>query len=624
MHPSLALPEPAAVETKRRAATAHLTWSQPILIAAWFGLLAGILEGGIANFLRGVPGFAVRVSPEILWIAPVFNLLLFLLMGLGLATLFRLKSKIPSVSLSAGFFTWVTLFGLLLLLGKINQIASLILSLGVGVQMARLLRGHEPRALTFFRKSVGILIIGALLIGTAGAYWGSGRERYLVSKLPQPKPGAPNIILITLDTLRADHVSSYGYGRATTPNLDRLAKGGVLFENAFANSSWTLPAHASMFTGLLPHEHRADWTQPLDGKQITLAEALAAHGYRTAAFAANTSYVSPEWGLGRGFTRFEVYGNSLIEDAASTVFGKKLALNVLPRVGYFDIPGRKKASDVNEEFLDWVDQTHGRPFFAFLNYLDLHDPYLIDSPYQTRFSDNVTNGELINFQFQANAFRRKPKLTVQEIQAEVDSYDGCLAYLDAKLGELFGELSRRGLDKNTLVIVTSDHGEAFGNHDLFGHGNSLYIDTLHVPLVFIWPGKIPSGARVSQLVSLHDISATVIALLGETNAPSFPGKSLVGFWSGIQEQEASEIVLSELSPGRFKDGPPNYPATKGGLKSLVTEQWHFILSESGRAELYAWREDPNETRNLAESPAGRMVAEEFKQRLNSLTMPGGN
>jgi arylsulfatase A-like enzyme len=595
-----------------------------LLIAVWFGFFAGLTEGLAANFLRGVPGFAVRVSSTILWIAPAFNLVMFLMIGIAVTALSRLKKNLPIEPWAVGLFTWVFLFGILLLFGKINQYASLILSLGVGVQIARFVRTHEQRVSSFFRKSIVALFVTALLVGTAGAFWDNGRERYFVGKLPQARPNTPNVILITLDTLRADHLSSYGYQRSTSPNLDRLAKSGVLFENAFSNSSWTLPAHASMFTGLLAYEHSADWTQPLDGKRLTLAEALAGLGYLTAAFSANTSYVAPEWGLGQGFTRFKVHGNSLVEDATSTVYGKKLALNILPRLGYFDIPGRKSGSQVNDEFFKWLDQTNGKPFFAFLNYFDLHDPYLTEAPYQTRFSDNVTNGNVINFQFQANAFRRKQSLTEQEIQAELDSYDGCLAYLDAKLGEMLAELTKRGLDKNTLVIVTSDHGEAFGNHDLFGHGNGLYLDTLHVPLIFVWPGKIPSDIRVSHLVSLHNIPASVMALIGTTNGPSFPGRPLGDFWSGNAANFGSEVVLSELSPGRFKDGPSNYPTRKGGLRSLVNEDWHFILSESGATELYAWRNDLNETRNLAQNPTYSLQVDEFKKRLSSLSLRPDN
>jgi arylsulfatase A-like enzyme len=288
-------------------------------------------------------------------------------------------------------------------------------------------------------------------------------------------------------------------------------------------------------------------------------------------------------------------------------------------LGYFDIPGRKRASQVNEEFFRWLDGVNGRPFFALLNYLDVHDPYLTTDSYQSKFSKEVTQGDLVNFQFQPHTHRRKSVLTASEIQMEINSYDGCLAYLDAELGVLFSELAKRGLEKETLVIVTSDHGESLGNHDLFGHGNSLYLETLHVPLVFFWPGRVPAAMRVPQVVSLHQIPSTVMELFGES-VTLFPGRSLAGFWSGTTNGSSVEPVLSELSPGRFKAGPPNYPTSRsrGGLKSLITDQWHFIISESGVTELYAWREDRQELRNLAESPEGQITVQDFKRHLDEI------
>ena len=127
--------------------------------------------------------------------------------------------------------------------------------------------------------------------------------------------------------------------------------------------------------------HGADWGSPLGTTYPTLAEALAGPGYATAAFAANTFFVTPEWGLGRDFTNFEVYGSSLMDDVVRTIYGKKLAVTLLPRLGYFDIPGRKSAAEINREFVTWLDRSRGRPFFAFLNYFDLHDPYLAPQPY---------------------------------------------------------------------------------------------------------------------------------------------------------------------------------------------------------------------------------------------------
>jgi len=376
-----------------------------------------------------------------------------------------------------------------------------------------------------------------------------------------------------------------------------------------------------MFTGRLPHEHKADWTKPLGSSNRTLAETLKAHGYSTGAFTANTSYVTPEWGLARGFSHFEAQGSSLIEDATNTVYGKKLALNILPRIGYFDIPGRKRASQVNAEFLHWLDRTNGKPFFAFLNFFDIHDPYLTDDPYRNHFSNQSTRGDVVNFQFQATTFRRKPVLTADEIKGEVDGYDNCLAYLDAQIGELIAEMQRRGLEKNTLVIITSDHGESFGDHDLFGHGNSLYIETLKVPLILSWPGNVPNAKRVDKLVSLSNIPVTIMQLLG-IQGENFPGASLVSLWSSAEASTGSNAVLSELSPGRFRDGPSNYPATRGGLKSLVTEQWHFIVSESGALELYNWRTDPKETQNLVYASNGQDLVEQLKKQMQLLSSAG--
>jgi arylsulfatase A-like enzyme len=285
----------------------------------------------------------------------------------------------------------------------------------------------------------------------------------------------------------------------------------------------------------------------------------------------------------------------------------------LPRLGYFDIPGRKRAEQINAEFFDWLGQTNGKPFFAFLNYFDLHDPYLTDRSHQTRFTDNPSHGEVINFQFQANSFRRKSIVTKDEIQSELDSYDGCLTYLDARLGELFAELKRRGLDQNTILIVTSDHGEAFGEHDLFGHGNSLHLATLRVPLIIYSPGRVPAGKRISEVVGLRNIPATIMEMTG-SDANPFPGQSLVQFWSGTKAREA---IVSELSPGRFKDGPSHYPVTQGGLKSLVTDEWHLIVSDSGKSELYAWRRDPKEENDMAHTGVGQIVVRELTERLNS-------
>jgi arylsulfatase A-like enzyme len=192
-----------------------------------------------------------------------------------------------------------------------------------------------------------------------------------------------------------------------------------------------------------------------------------------------------------------------------------------------------------------------------------------------------------------------------------------LAYLDDQLARLFGELQRRRLLDNTIVIFTSDHGEAFGNHNLFGHGNSLYLETLHIPLFFHWPGRIPAR-RISKIVGLSQLPATVMDLLNRSTRV-FPGESLAALWNGKEAGQASGPVYSDLRPGRFKDGPGFYPNSREGWSSLVTDRWHLLVSDSGRTELYAWREDPGENHDLAADPANREVIKKLRQQLPAIS-----
>jgi arylsulfatase A-like enzyme len=223
----------------------------------------------------------------------------------------------------------------------------------------------------------------------------------------------------------------------------------------------------------------------------------------------------------------------------------------------------------------------------------------------------IARGDVINFQFQPHVFRRKATLTAAEIQQEINGYDACLEYLDAQMGALFAELTKRGLDTNTLIIVTSDHGEAFGNHDLFGHGNSLYIETLRVPLILSWPGHIPAGERLAPTVSLHRIPATILDLFALP--ATFPGTSLAALWSAADRAPQGDSVLSEVSPGRFREGPPSYPTTSGRLRSVVTDRWHLLRSDSGSVQLFAWREDPEEARDRATTAEGQSVIAELER-----------
>src|SRR6202030_2172864 len=222
----------------------------------------------------------------------------------------------------------------------------------------------------------GILL---LLGGLDGGAW--LREDILTAELSTAPQGSPNILVIVVDTLRADHLSTCGYVRATIPNLDRIAKQGVLFENAYSASSWTLPSHATMLTGRYPHEHGADLSY-YDGRYPTIAQVLRGEGYRTGAFSANLLYFCRTRGFGAGFLHFEDFFGSWADIVSHTLYGREFNKHVTLPLGYKDIPGRKRAADVNREFLRWVDRATGKRFFAFLNYFDVHDPFFPSEPYR--------------------------------------------------------------------------------------------------------------------------------------------------------------------------------------------------------------------------------------------------
>ena len=596
-----------------------------LLTAACFGLLCGLGESIVYALLSVVPdgfGWKNDLLPEILWIAPVVNLLWFLGVGAIVALLSRVGPRIRHDLYGYAVFGWLASYGLLATLGKLRQSACILLALGLATQFCRYARSRPPATPLFLGRSLAALVVTIVGINLAGMVF---REPEAVSAGARMRPvssQAPNVLLIVLDTLRADRLSAYGYARPTTPNIDRLAREGVLFENAFATASWTLPSHASLMTGRYPYEHRAG-SGPLDTRYPTLAAHLFAKGYATGGFVANLFYCSVRTGLARGFATYKDHFSTYGDMIWRTFYGKML-LDRLPRLGYYDIPGRKRATRVNEEFLQWLEANHNTSFFAFLNYTEVHDPYIPPSPYATKFSAHPNRGKYINSLLFPRDFTGGRLLPREIIQDEMDGYDNSLASLDAELGSLFTQLAALGLLDNTVVIITSDHGESFGNHALFGHGNSLYRELLHVPLIIRYPGKIPVGLRVSETVSLQAIPATVMELLGFASEALFPGQSLTVFWAKDHPNVSSQInqpfAFAEALQGIVHN--PTYPLGRRSImKSLTTTQWHLILYEEGKVELFRVDQDVQEAHNLAPTPGGSAVIEALGRRMAALMTP---
>jgi len=635
--------------------TPSAAYGQPtrlLILAVWFGLLTGLAEVCALAIKRFVLRRTVALSWKVVWMGPLANVILFTLVGLILFLVARRWSKIVSLRVAIFVFAFLGYLSLLVMIPRLHLSALLVLAAGLAMQTARIvgahpaqfhaLAGRSLRALAIFRGrsqqhgrregeqggatpvvsrrqillSTGTTIAG-LAVGVHG--WQELAERRALGKLPPASPEAPNVLLIVLDTVRAQSLSLYGYARPTTPELERWAKRGVMFERAVSTAPWTLPSHASMFTGCLPYEHSADWSTPLDTTHPTLAEVLGAHGYLSAGFVANLIYCNYARGLNRGFIYYEDYPTSPGQVILSSSLGRAVASNNTLRnaLGYHEVLNRKTAADVNTDFLRWLSHQGRRPFFVFLNYMDAHEPYLPPGPFDVQFGHQRPRGHFWHSPVDAGRMD-KWKMSAQELQVERDAYDGAIAYLDHHLGRLFAGLEKGGVLEKTLVIITSDHGEEFGEHGLFGHGVSLYLPSLHVPLLISFPSRVPAGTRVREPVSLRDLPATVLDLLKLEGRPRFPGNSLVRHWNGTSAP-ASLVTEPLLSEVNFAPNNPEwYPVSKGNMKSLIAQPYHYIKNGDGREELYDLEKDPFERHDLARAEEGRRTIERFRASLETM------
>ena len=394
------------------------------------------------------------------------------------------------------------------------------------------------------------------------------------SKAPRITQELPNILLIVLDAARADHFSCYGYHRPTTPNIDRVAAEGLRFTRAVSSSSWTLPSHASLFTGLLPDEHgthsRHAW---LIDRFPTLAELLKDKGYRTAAFS-NNPFVSSSQNLNQGFDVFEaIYSDTTV------------------------ITDRKphNTEHTNKLVNSFINEVGGQPFFIFINYMDIHMPYDPPEPYRSMYLDpgvEITTRIDSGCKYADLLIDSTIVLNEKEEKAVVDIYDGCFNYLDAKVGELFGDLREKGIYDKTLIIITSDHGEVFGEYGYYGHGGVLYRPLIHIPLVIRHPWIIPSPGVRETLVSINDIFHTLVELLGVNGAS--PTGALV------RNLFETEIVLgpcySQLFLGR--SGIVAMIRNHDTRSVWIPEDMHYIYCEEEIFECFDLNTDFAEEHNL--------------------------
>lgn len=587
-------------------------------IALCFGILTGVLEALLQLAVQQIRWQRLDslrpVSMDILWMAPLWDALFFLLLGsLVLAAARFLGKAFPWIQVVRLYAT-VTALILLFSVGVVHTAVALFFSLSVWITLGR--RIQQGKVLRWrpdlFLGASAVLVCLAFVTVQLGSCY---RERLQAQNLPPAPPGLSNVLLLVVDNLRADHVGAYGYTRPTTPTLDSLARHGVLFETAISTSSWTLPAHCSLLTGLLPSQHGAH-RSPCDFPGPRLPEVLNSLGYVTGGFSGNNLMFGRRQGFAAGFLHFDDYFHSWLDGALRTALGKRFESAVLRRLGVRQIPARRTAAGVNQALLRWIAQQEGRPFFAVVNYFDLHDPFIPPRPYQSYFTQGRTLPAKINTFFA----RYYPELSAEELQAEVAGYDGALRYVDDQLALLLDALAGQGKLNNTLVVITSDHGESFGERGLLHHGGSLYAEQIHVPLIMHFPQRVPAGKRIAGPVSIASIPATLLEQLGRRH--DFQGPSLAPFLRADNTLSfSSTFAISELAPmpdlGIAKN--PNY---SGGLLSLVTPDWHLILHEKHGAELYRATPQLRDLENIAASPEGSVMVSDLRPHLERRAAAG--
>jgi arylsulfatase A-like enzyme len=393
------------------------------------------------------------------------------------------------------------------------------------------------------------------------------------------RTGPLNVVLISIDTLRADHLGCYGYGRPTSPALDALAAEATRFESVTASSPWTLPSHATMLTGLYPHNHGVkNYGTRLDEKIPTIASVLAARGYRTKAIV-NHHVLGPAFGLMHGFAAAEYVSEWSDDDADE----RRLV---------------DRGDVITQKAIDWIAQAES-PFFLFVHFYDVHSDYAARPEYRAMFAGDYagpvdgTNAQLV--WIRAN----NVSLAAADRDYLVALYDAEIRQLDDQLARLFRFLDERGLAGRTLLVVTSDHGEEFLEHGSVLHGRTMYQEVIAVPLLVRGPG-IPRGARVAQNVSLADLAPTVLAVLGAPIPPGLDGRSVAAYWRDPGRLHPDHLAFAEA----------DWMNVQPDIKRMVRRGTHKLHLDrlTDATELYDVAADPHEQHDLGREQADRVRA----------------
>lgn len=416
-----------------------------------------------------------------------------------------------------------------------------------------------------------------------------------------------NIIFIIVDALRPDHLKVNGYFRDTSPAIDRLSKEGASFQNCYTVLPRTNPSVTSILTGLYPHVHgiRMVGNNKLSGKISSLPQILKSHGYKTA-------YIGEpvhRCGLENGFDDFLLLSWNVKNKIKKNLFR---IIKPKERIG--------AAHQYTDTSISWIKKNKDKKFFICLHYNELHWPY--HSPFENFFDESYEGkhdfNTLGNGKFtRGDLIFGHVRLPKEEVDHAISHYDGNIRYIDSQIQRLTDFLKSRGLYENTLIVLTSDHGENFGEHNFyFQHGASLYQPSLKTPLIFVKSGLIPKNKRISENVQIIDVMPTVLDLLNIPLIDKIDGKSLLPLVEN-KAQNARDFVFAESIEEHFEGNKRVFfSGVKGKWRTMIVGNWKIIYiphPENDIFELYNLEEDPDETTSLIDKE--KKIAAQMKIKI---------
>ena len=506
-----------------------------------------------------------------------------LILGVGTELQFRAMGVAGQLGVRLAVWSWAL-------------VAAMVATAAAAVMLGRKLESHTG----LIRRIASATVASAIVLFAAS------EALSMSGKTPSVEAAAgtvgsatrPNVLVIVMDTVRADHLSLYGYGRDTTPNLKALARDAAVYPNAVSASDITLTSHGSLFTGMYASWHgaycdkdTARYGHALNPQYPTLAELVKPKGYSTLAVAANM-YLRADFGLERGFDEFQIPRPVTLMPVDTPFLLRRVVRRSISEV--FDTKQFDRlfslAQDINVKLFSTLSAHGGTPFFAFVNYMDAHFPYVPPAPYHRTYSGLKASFMQEDLEDQMTAIGEGADASRAFVDHCLAEYDGGIAYEDAQLGKLVDWLKRHNAYDNTMIVIASDHGEAFGERHRVEHGNSPYQNVVHVALMIKYPRNAHQGVEPAP-VSLIDVAPTVLSTLGMTRPATMQGRDL-----NHPEALRGREIFSESFPCPVMQAPDcKYGCT---ARSVYAWPYKYVTSSSGKRELFDLSKDPLEEHSI--------------------------